>query len=109
MTDDTERARWASSILGNPLLDEAFATLRESYLMQLMACAPTDNEGRWRFTAALRGIATIRNHFQIVLQRGQITQAEALALAEREKVQGIFKRAVRGLFSDDVSSEQTIA
>lgn len=90
---DTERARLASSLLNNPLLDEAFAVQREAYVQAMMVCKPDDNEGRWRYAAALRDLTIVRAHFEVVLQRGELAKQQAESLQERENV---FKRAARG-------------
>lgn len=92
MSNDTERARLASVLLNNPLLDESLAVLKEGYTQALMACATGDNEGRWRYAAALRGLVTIKAHIHAVFQRGQITQKEIGGLAEDP---GVFERVKR--------------
>ena len=90
---DNERTRLASSLLNNPLFDEALAVLKEGYTQALLACPPSDHENRWRYAAAMRGLVTIKAHIHTVLQRGQIAQQQVEELKERESV---FKRAVRG-------------
>ena len=109
MSTDTDRARQAGALLDNSLMAESFAVLREGYLMQLMACAPNDNEGRWRYAAALRGIATIQKHLEHVLKKGEITQLTVRQIAEDEKRENVFKRSIRGFFSDDANAEKTTA
>ena len=93
MSDDTERARLAASIINNPLFDEALAVLKEGYVQASMACIPSDDLGRWRYATALRDLAIVKSHIHTVLKRGEIAQQEAEALKVRENV---FKRTVRG-------------
>lgn len=102
---DTERGRQAAAILDSPLFKESWGVLKESYLMQLMACQPNDNEGRWRYAAALRGLATIQRHLEFVLKKGEITATTLKELEDITKREGVFKRAVRGFFSDDANAE----
>lgn len=92
--DDTARARLAANILNNPLFDEAIAVLREGYTQALMACPPTDNEGRWRYATAMRGLDTMKRHMATVLQRGQVSRQEVQEIEDLT----VFKRAVRNLF-----------
>ncbi len=93
MSDDTERARLASSIINNPLFDEALAVLKEGYCQALLTCLPSDDLGRWRYAAALRDLVTLKSHIHTVLTRGEIAHQETEALKARESV---FKRTVRG-------------
>ena len=108
MTDETERARLAGALLNNPLLDESFVVLKEGYVQALMACKPDEDLLRWRYTAAIRNLASVRNHLGAVLQRGQIGQAQIKELAEIEEKPSVWERAKRGLWSDDASTEKAV-
>ena len=106
MKNDAERARLAANLLNNPLLDESLILLREAYVNAFISCAPGDGEGRWRYASAVRGLAFIKGHIQSVVQTGLIGQQEIAQLQEMETRDNVFKRAVRGFFSDDASSEK---
>ena len=108
MTDEQERARMAQAALNNPMLEEAFSVLREGYIQASMACKPDDDLNRWRYTAALRGLTTIRNHLNAVVQRGSISREQIAELAEVEKRENVFKRTARGLWGDNAAVEKSI-
>ena len=92
--EELERARQAAGLLQNQLMVEAFALLKEGYTQAFMACKPTDDENRWRYAAALRGITVIQNHLASVLQYGQISQQKVQDIEEA----GAFKTALRSFY-----------
>lgn len=106
MTDTNERARLAGAALNNPLLDEAFAVLREGYIQAAMGCKPDDNENRWRYLAAAKNIDAQKRHLNHVLQYGKIEQSTIRPDIEDPSV---WKRVTRGLWSDNVETEKAIA
>jgi len=89
---DTTRAVHAKALLENELLNEAFATLEESYIAAWRATRHDDQAGREKLFLAVNVIGKVKEHINTVIANGKLAQAELNKLhadADRKKRLGI--------------------
>ena len=73
------RSEEARRLLAEPLLAEAFDALRSETLAALLACKPTDDLARFRLAEALKLLARIESHLQLILETPRVQQAASAA------------------------------
>jgi hypothetical protein len=76
-----ERAARAKEALTNPVLREAFALLKDTYIAGVRGCDPKDDLGRYRYTVALNAVDGVERHLKSAVDTGALTAAQASELA----------------------------
>jgi hypothetical protein len=82
--EDLERARHASALLDNPLLNEILSDLKQTYVNQWLASKPEDYEVRERLYLASRLADEFSSELQIAIQNGKIAKAALKRKQERQ-------------------------
>ncbi len=82
---DTEKTARANEALSNPILNEAFALLAQSYIAGIRACEPKDDVGRYRYTVALNVIDAVQRHLKSVADTGALDAAQAREFVDPPK------------------------
>ncbi|MBL8630718.1 MAG: hypothetical protein JNM81_13865 [Rhodospirillaceae bacterium] len=83
--ETSEKTARANEALANPVLQEAFALLAQSYIAGIRACAPKDDLGRYRYTVALNVIDAVQRHLKAVADTGALDAAQMREFAEPPK------------------------
>jgi len=76
------RAVRAEALLGDELLNEAFAELEKSYIAAWRATTVDDAAGREKLFLAINIVGKVRDHLAGVVADGKLAQAELKELAE---------------------------
>lgn len=87
---EMDRGQQARDLLEHPLMQEAFSTIRESYLTQWKNSPARDADGREKIWAYLKQLDLIEAHLTTTLETGKMAQHQ-IGLMER------MKRGVRSL------------
>ena len=69
-----ERERRAQSLVNDPLLKEAFDTLKEDLMNRWEHSGSTELEARESIWLAMRLLDRIHNHFKSILETGQMAK-----------------------------------
>lgn len=87
LRDDISRAQWASDLLQNDLLKEAFQTLQDDYMKLWKHTKPSDTEGRETIFKAWHVVGKVQEHLNRVLENGKLAKRELddLIAAEERK------------------------
>ena len=86
--DLARRAR-AEELLGNELLQEAFAALEARYVEEWRMTQFRDTDARERLWQAVNVLRKVKDHLSRILADGRLAQREIDALAQRRKRFGI--------------------
>lgn len=92
LREDVERAVRAKVLLEDPLLIEAFDTLRKTYIEAWETTKARETDERERLWQALQIVGLAETHLRSVLSSGEVAQKEIDNLermGERRKVFGI--------------------
>ena len=91
--EDVERAKRAREILSDPMVEEAFASIESTWTEAWKSSRLDDVAGRERAYAALRASLDFREHFRVILERGEASQT-LLKEMHRER-EGLLRRVAR--------------
>ena len=86
--DMARRAR-AEALMGNELLQEAFARLEERYIEEWRVSQFRDTDARERLWQAVNILGKVKDHLAKIVRDGKLAQREIDQLAEKRKRFGI--------------------
>lgn len=75
------RGARAEALLGNELLQEAFARLEQDYIEAWKTSPARDNDGRERLWQAVNIVGKVRDHLVKVINDGKLSQRHLNELA----------------------------
>lgn len=84
LVQEIDRGRQAQELLEHELMQEAFKTIRETYLSQWEASPARDTEGRERIWTYLKQLEQLKAHLQSVLETGKMATQQR-SIMERMK------------------------
>jgi hypothetical protein len=84
LLQEMDRGQQARDLLEHPLMQEAFSTIRETYLAQWESSPARDSEGREKIWTYLKQLETVKAHLSTVLETGRMA-TEQRSLMERMK------------------------
>jgi hypothetical protein len=76
---DKDRLDRTEELFRNPAFEEAFATMREGMVREMVACDPKDDMGRYRYAVAVKVLDWTLGRLKGVMVAGKI-EAEVEAL-----------------------------
>ena len=85
LNKDLESAARAQALLGDELLNAAFATLEADYLKAWRATHVNDVNARERLWQAINIVGKVKDHLTSAVNNGKLAQRELDDLAGREK------------------------
>ena len=85
LRDATSRAQWASELLQNELLKEAFETLQADYLKLWQHTKPSDVDGREKIFIAWHVVGKVQEHLHRVIDSGKLAQKELEELIMKQE------------------------
>ncbi len=81
---DRARAARAQDLIENEMLQEAFATLKQTYIAQWEGTTAPEHLLREKYWLAARAVDVIKDHLAKVLQNGRLAEVELKRFAENE-------------------------
>ncbi len=85
LSQDTARALRAEQLLGDDLLNEAFAELERAYIEKWSETAHDNQVGREKLYLAVNVARKVRDHLQTVLSNGKLAAKELADMAAEEE------------------------
>lgn len=92
MDDLVHRSRRAKEIVDNEEFKASMAAMRDAYIAGALRCDVRDDLGRFRFIEGLRMVEEFKNHLSMVVQTGEVAEAE---LKRLERIPTPIERVVR--------------
>lgn len=88
---DESRGRRAKQLLEDELVNEAFKSLEDAYVLAWRSTAPLDEKAREKLYLAINVVGKVRDHLQRVVENGTLARKELdqLATDPRKKFLGV--------------------
>lgn len=83
--EDSARAARAQDLIQNELLNEAFDTLKQTYIAKWEATTAAEHQLREKYWLAARGVDVLKQHLHNVLQNGKLAEVELKRFAEDQE------------------------
>jgi hypothetical protein len=83
--DEINRGNNAARLLGDPLITEAFESIRAEYLAAWESSPARDTEGRERIWAHLQALTKVRGHLEAVVMTGKMAEKQASELRGKRR------------------------
>lgn len=75
--DVVQRAERAKQLMGDAVMQSAFDAVTAAYVTEMRKCAPSDDDGRYRYAQALNIIEGVKLHLTELIARGQLTERQS--------------------------------
>ena len=83
--DEINRGHNAARLLGDPLVAEAFDSIRAEYLAAWEASPVRDAEGRERIWAHLQALTKVKGHLEAVVMTGKMAEKQVSELRGKKR------------------------